>query len=120
MAAPCICIQGGSTTPFRRLQCRTHERHEVKETLVFSMFFEVGDTGLEPVTPSLSSKGASIASVDIKALTAPLSGACTAACTSDTDLEQITVELQAVVDAWPSLPESTKAAILAIIQIGGD
>ena len=47
------------------------------------MTCEVGDTGLEPVTPSLSSKGTSNASVDTKALTTTSSGACTAACTSE-------------------------------------
>jgi len=43
----------------------------------------VGDTGLEPVTPSLSSKGASNVSVDTKALTTTPSGACTTACTGE-------------------------------------
>jgi hypothetical protein len=80
------------------------------------VFFEVGDTGLEPVTPSLSSKGTSNASVAIKELMTTPSCACTAACTSDTDLEQFAAELQAVVDAWPSLSEATKQAILALIQ----
>ena len=80
------------------------------------MFFEVGDTGLEPVTPSLSSKGTSIASGDTKGLTTTPSGACTAACTSDANLEQIAAELRIVVDAWPGLSGSIKAAIMEMVR----
>jgi hypothetical protein len=33
---------------------------------------------------------------------------------------QIDADLQVVIDAWPSLSESTKQAILALVQSGGD
>ena len=45
----------------------------------------MGDTGLEPVTPSLSSKGTPNVSVATKALAETLADACTAACTSEAE-----------------------------------
>ena len=47
--------------------------------------YEVGDTGLEPVTPSLSSNSRHNASEANKGLASTPAAACTSACTSDAE-----------------------------------
>jgi hypothetical protein len=60
-------------------------RTEVLDWLILS---RVGATGLEPVTPSVSSKGLPCASEANKGLAEISSSACTTACTSEAKLEQ--------------------------------
>jgi hypothetical protein len=79
----------------------------------------MGDTGLEPVTPSLSSNGASIASENIAGLATTLSAACTNACTSEgenANAEPIAPDLQVIIDAWPTLPGPIRAGVVALVN----
>jgi hypothetical protein len=80
----------------------------------------VGLTGIEPATSASRTQESAIANSTIEGLAATSANGCTNGCTSDADLDQITTELQSVIDAWPSLSESTSTAILAMIQTGGD
>ena len=80
----------------------------------------VGDTGLEPVTPSLSSSGPSIVSGYNKELRAAQSAACTRACTSDAEIahdKSFDDDLAVLIDAWPSLPPAVRQSIVKLVKV---
>ena len=51
-----------------------------------------------------------------KDLASTSTSACTPACTDPLQELHISHDLAGVIDAWPSLPEAIRAAILAMIQ----
>ena len=75
--------------------------------------------GFEPSTSSLGSYPLPNPSVDITALTPKPSAACTNACTSEgenTNAEPNDSGLATVADAWPTLPEVIRQAILKLLR----
>lgn len=77
---------------------------------------EVGATGLEPVTPSVSSKRIPLASIENKELTASDSSGCTTGCTSETKTPP---DLARLADLWDTLSQPIRDAILAIAEANG-
>ena len=78
----------------------------------------VGDTGLEPVTPSLSSKRANNASENGQALAATGSAACTSACTSEAENVKAAApetSLDALAAAVASLSAEDRAKLVAML-----
>jgi hypothetical protein len=84
----------------------------------------MGDTGLEPVTPSLSSKGATVLNPDSKELAAMHSAVCTSVCTNDDANDEAILasdhvlanDLAMVIAAWPTLAEPIRAGMLAMVR----
>ena len=75
--------------------------------------------GVEPSTSALRTQEQSVASDGDKGVTSSLSAACTNACTSEAEnanAETIAPDLQAIIEAWPTLPESIKAGFLALVN----
>ena len=82
----------------------------------------VGGTGLEPVTPSLSSNGTCDASIDSKALTPTTPAACTSACTSESknanDPPPEDVSLENLAAALAKLPQADRERLVAMLTKG--
>jgi hypothetical protein len=71
----------------------------------------MGATGLEPVTPSVSSLGGTIANTEKQG------GLEDAAASLHASLHNHTADadLQRIIDAWPMLPEHVRRAILTLV-----
>ena len=82
---------------------RTADRRQVRNTLVSSTFFTVGDTGPEHLMPNPGNKG----NVDQGGAKSGALGA---------ESSDLPPELQEVLSAWESLPEITKVGILAMVR----
>jgi hypothetical protein len=74
----------------------------------------VGATGLEPVTPSVSSKGTSDATETDKGVTADAPSACTTACTAEAKPEQ-TDPLAPLAAALLALSVEDRARLAAML-----
>jgi len=74
----------------------------------------MGATGLEPVTPSLSSKGASVASIDNKEVAPTQQSGCTTGCTIDGKSEQ-TDPVAALAAALGGLSPADRARLAALL-----
>ncbi len=75
--------------------------------------------GVEPSTSALRTQEQSVPSDGGKGLAPTTSAACTTACTSEdesTNAEPIDHDLQAIMDAWPTLPAPIKVGILALVN----
>jgi hypothetical protein len=78
----------------------------------------VGATGLEPVTPSLSSEGSSDASESFKGLVASDQSVCTPVCTNETKTEQAD-PVAALAAALLGLSPADHARLAAMLVAGG-
>jgi hypothetical protein len=74
----------------------------------------MGATGLEPVTPSVSSKGIPDVSESSKGLAKSSPYACTAACTNSTDSPQAD-PVEALASALLALSPADKARLAALL-----
>jgi hypothetical protein len=74
----------------------------------------VGATGLEPVTPSVSSKGPSDASGTGKGVAATISDACTTACTNQVQPENLD-PLEPLAAVLLGLPAADRARLAAML-----
>jgi hypothetical protein len=84
-------------------------------------FYRVGATGLEPVTPSVSSKGRPDASEANKGLAEQAPNGCTSGCTDKENIEQPD-RLAALAAALLSLSPADRARLAAMLlsqQEGG-
>ena len=79
----------------------------------------MGDTGLEPVTPSLSSNGTPNVSVDTKALAETLATACTTACTRMRDEVQTDSLKVLAAELIGVLPEDEVARFVEMLTDSG-
>src|SRR5262249_34123578 len=77
----------------------------------------VGATGLEPVTPSVSSRGHSDLSNEAADLKSPAPGACTPACTSDTNTANATT-LETLATVLLGLSVEDRAKLVAMLIAG--
>ena len=73
----------------------------------------MGATGLEPVTPSLSSKGLCNASAENKGLTTSEDSRCTSGCTSEP--ESSNVALDALAAAVSALSPEDRVRLVALL-----
>jgi hypothetical protein len=80
-------------------------------------FASMGATGLEPVTPSLSSEGTSDASETAKGLVTTHPAACTAACTSEPGNAQPNT-LDALAAALLGLSQEDRTRLAAMLLAG--
>ncbi len=74
----------------------------------------MGATGLEPVTPSVSSKGALDASANQQGLTASPSDGCTTGCTTNPEISK-TLTLEDLAAALANLSPSDRAKLAAML-----
>ena len=75
----------------------------------------MGATGLEPVTPSVSSRGTRDATVASKQVTPMPSDACTAACTNSPKIDNA-IDLDALADVLSSLTPEQRAKLSGLME----